>query len=210
MLKNMMTDDVFNRNEADELTLIIAKRLGRRQAKLERMAEWERPARRAWLRPLAAGVSIAACLAVAFLLLPLGRDAASPWDELGLDVPMLEEYRAPLPELSEINQLIGAQRYDEALLKTEVALNHSDAELEDLNMALMAADEQDEELLYEEDAELDTNAGLRWAYVYLLIQMGRYDDALVQLKRYLKMPARACPHKAEAKALMRELKKRAE
>ena len=201
-----MTNEVFNGNAADELTLKIAERLGQRQAKVERMAEWERPTRRLWLRPLIAGMSIAACLAVVLLMVTHGRSASSPWEELGMEVPMLEEYRAALPELSEINQLMSAQHYDEALLKVEVALNHSDAELEDLNLALMAVDGQDEELLYEEEVELTTNAGLRWAYIYLLIHAERYGDAQVQLKRYLKLPAQSCTHKVEAKALLRRLK----
>ena len=197
-----MTEEVFIRKDADALDLLIADRLGERQRKLDRMAAWERPARSVQLRPVMAALAIAACLVVALVVVAPWKTTASPWDELGLETPNTETLRSATPEMAEISQLIQAKNYDEALAATEVALAQSDRELRILSDAMVAG--EDEVLLYEEEAEMLNNDQLRWTYIYLLVQTERKEDAVAQLKLYLKH--KDCPHRGDAKVLLKQLK----
>lgn len=197
-----MTEEVFIRTEADALTLRIADRLGERQRKMDRMAAWERPTKRLNLRPWVVTMAAAACVAVIFLLTPLWR-SASPIDALGIEAPQIEGYRGTMPNVTDINRLITAGNYEEALVKTEQMLRHSDQEVQILDDALTYSD--DEGLLYEREAEQEMNAQLRWTYIYLLVQTEHYAEAQHELRKYLKL--RACPHRKEAKALLKRLKK---
>ena len=197
-----MTEEVFIRKDADALDLLIADRLGERQRKLDRMAAWERPARSVQLRPVMAALAIAACLVVALVVVAPWKTTASPWDELGLETPNTETLRSATPEMAEISQLIQAKNYDEALAATEVALAQSDRELRILSDAMVAG--EDEVLLYEEEAEMLNNYQLRWTYIYLLVQTERKEDAVAQLKLYLKH--KDCPHRGDAKVLLKQLK----
>lgn len=201
-----MEEEVFDRKSADELTLRIADRLGRRQEKLDRMAEWERPARKiAWRPVVLSALAMAACLVVAFVVIaPWRTTEESPLDELGIAVPDFEDYRSAVPELSEISKLIANQQYADALPKVEAALEHSDRELRGLDMALL--DNDDEVLAYAEEAEQILNGELRWAYIYLLVREERKEEACEQLKLYLKLPRGVVQHREEAKALRKKLR----
>lgn len=206
-----MSEEVFSRKDADELTRRIADRLGERQQKIDRMAEWESAEQRAGgltvsLRPILAVLAVAACLVVALVVIAPWRSTVSPLDELGIGAPTFEEFRAPVPELSEITGLIESKNYADALPKVEAALEHSDRELRGLEMALLDTD--DEILAYAEETEQMMNGELRWAYIYLLVREERNEDALSELKRYLKLPARVCTHRDEAKALQKAIKKK--
>ena len=198
-----MNEEVFIRTEADELDLLIADRLGERQRKLDRMAVWERPARNVQLRPVMVALAIAACLVVAFVVIAPWKTTISPWDELGLEPPSREALRAATPDMAEITQLIEAQNYDAAIVKTEQALAQSDRELRVLSDALLGG--EDDELLYEEEMEQLHNSELRWTYIYLLLRMERNEDARAELKQYLKY--KDAPHRAEAKELLKLIKK---
>ncbi len=197
-----MSEEVFVRTEGDALTMRIIERLGERQRKLDAMAAWERPARSIALRPLLAALAVAACLAITFVVVAPWKKTVSPWDELGLEKPSVEYLRTAAPDLAEIQQLIAAQNYDVAILKTEQALQLSDRELSILTDALVGND--DEMLLYEEELEQLNNSQLRWTYIYLLVQSEEYALARMELKKYLKW--RDCPHRNEAKALLKKLK----
>ena len=198
-----MEDEKFNLHEADELDRRIIERLGERQMKLYRMAEMERGAKRMNLRPLAVALSVAACLAVAFLISPLWRSSLSPLDELGIAAPSMENYRAAQPELTEIMQLIEAQRYDEALAQAEKALGRSDVKLEELDYASATCD--DEAIAYEAAEERVYNSELRWTYIYLLVRAEKNKEARRQLKIYLKY-AKDAEHEDEARALLEKIK----
>lgn len=198
-----MENERFDRSEADELDKRIIERLGQRQTKLERMAEMEREATRTNLRPLLVALGVAACLAVAFLISPLWQSSLSPLDELGIAAPSAENYRAAQPELTEIAQLIEAQRYDEALTKAEKALCRSDVKLEELEEASAICD--DEALDYEAEEERVYNGELRWTYIYLLVRADKNKEARHQLKLYLK-DAKDVAHRDEAKALLEKIK----
>lgn len=195
-----MTEEVFIRTEADALTQRIVDRLGERQKKLNRIAEWEQPARRMVLRPLKVTLAVAACLTVAFFLVPLLR-STSPLDTLAIETPMIEEYRSSTLDIAEINRLIETKNYDDALLKTEQMLQHSKREVKMLEKALV--NNNDEVLQYELEAERAMNAQVHWTYIYLLIRVERNDDALRELKIYLKIEG--CPNREQAKALLKEL-----
>lgn len=198
-----MSEEVFNKNEADGLCQRIIDRLGRRQEKIDRMAEMERAERRSHLRPMTVILAIAACLVVAFLISPLWRTTVSPLDELGIAAPSMDNYRASIPELTEITQLIEAKNYDMALEKTAKALSSSDVKLEELDFASAVSD--DDGLLYEAETERVYNSELRWTYIYLLVRTNDKKEARHQLKLYLKHP-KDCEHLDEARELQKALK----
>lgn len=198
-----MTEEVFTRTEADELDLLIADRLGERQRKLDRMASWERPTRIVPLGPVMVALAVAACLVVALVVIAPWKTTVSPWDELELGSPTSEMMRAATPDMAEITQLIEAQNYDAAIIKTEQALAQSDRELQILSHVMLYG--EDDELLYEEEMEQLNNCQLRWTYIYLLLRMERNGDARAELKRYIKF--KNAPHRAEAKELLKRIKK---
>ena len=125
-------------------------------------------------------------------------------DEVGFTVPDFEDYRAAMPELSEITQLIAGQHYSEVLPKVEAALEHSDRELREKEMALAGND--DEALAYALETEQVLNGELRWAHVYLLVCNNNKEYARAELERYLALPPRAISHQKEAMALRRQLR----
>ena len=192
-------EERFERKEADALTLRIIDRLGERQQKLDCMAEWERSAQHRPLRPTLALLAIAACIA-AVIIVQSPWQSRSSWEELGLESPVSESFRAATPDLAEINQLIEAKNYDKALAKTEQALAQSDSELSMLSDVAAT----DEELLYEKEAEQLNNQQLRWTCIYLLVQTERIEAACSQLEIYLQQ--KDCPHRSEAQKLLKKLK----
>lgn len=206
-----MSEEVFNRQDADELTLLIADRLGERQKKLDRMAAWEQglekgraERRRTWVPVTVSFLAIAACVVVAFVVV-------RPWDsnvldELGIGAPEFEDYRGDMPELPEIQQLISAGKYDEALIRVERALEVSSTEVRDMEWGVAYAD--DDELQYILDEMTMANGELRWARIYILVRQGDEAGALQELRRYLKMPSRLLRHVDEARALRKALKKK--
>lgn len=198
----MNEEEVFVRNEADDLTRRIVDRLGQRQEKLDRMAEWDKPAKAAGHRRLyIAGLAIAASIAVVFILAPWRSNTAlSPLDDLGIGAPQLTEFRSAMPELSKINQLIESKDYEAALAKTKEALAKSDYMLTELaNVGDMWG--EDEALQYEEQLEREANSQLRWAYIYLLVKTERNKEAKKELKRYLK-DTDFCEHEQDARELL--------
>lgn len=201
-----MTEEFFDRNCADELTARIADRLGERQRKLDCMAMWEKPARRVNLQPVILSVmSIAACVAVAFMLFAPSRSTLNPLDELSIGVPTFEEYRAAMPRLTEISQLLSEQKYAEALPIVVEELASSDADLQELMQKAQGG--TDEELAYEMETEQVLNGELRWAYIYILIHENKTEEAYKQLQQYLEAVPDMALHREEAAALMRKIKK---
>lgn len=200
-----MSEEVFDRKSADELTLRIAERLGKRQEKLDRMAEWEPKSQRVKLHPIViSALAIAACLVVAFIIqMPKTNSFDNPLDELGIAAPGFDVYRSAVPELSEITQLISEQKYADALPKVEEALEHSDMNLRELEVALQDSD--DEVLNDEKETEQVVNGELLWAHIYLLVRENRNVEACEQIDLYLKLPSSLISHEEEAKALKKRL-----
>lgn len=199
-----MNEEKFNPNVADGDTMLIVARLGERKRKLERMAEMEqRLARRTTARLYTSIVSaIAAVVLLTLVLVPLWRMQMSPLDKTGISQPKFSDYRSGNADIAEITKLMNRQDYKQALTVTKKALHTSDIALKDLYGKDVEFD--DEELVYEEELERNTNSELRWAYIYLLVKLDDVKEARRQLHKYLKAKD-YCQHQAEAKALLEEI-----
>lgn len=199
-----MNEEKFNPNVADGDTMLIVARLGERKRKLERMAEMEqRLARRTTARLYTSIVSaIAAVVLLTLVLVPLWRMQISPLDKTGISQPKFSDYRSGNADIAEITKLMNRQDYKQALTVTKKALHTSDIALKDLYGKDVEFD--DEELVYEEELERNTNSELRWAYIYLLVKLDDVKEARRQLHKYLKAKD-YCQHQAEAKALLEEI-----
>lgn len=199
-----MNEEKFNPNVADADTMLIVARLGERKRKLERMAEMEqRLARRTTARLYTSIVSaMAAVVLLTLVLVPLWRMQISPLDKTGISQPTFSDYRSGNADIAEITKLMNRQDYKQALTVTKKALHTSDIALKDL----YGKDVEfgDEELVYEEELERNTNSELRWAYIYLLVKLDDVKEARRQLHKYLKAKD-YCQHQAEAKALLEEI-----
>lgn len=199
-----MNEEKFNPNVADADTMLIVARLGERKRKLERMAEMEhRLARRTTVRLYTSIVSaVAAVVLLTLVLVPLWRMQISPLDKTGISQPTFSDYRSGNADIAEITKLMNRQDYKQALTVTKKALHTSDIALKDLYGKDVEFD--DEELVYEEELERNTNSELRWAYIYLLVKLDDVKEARRQLHKYLKAKD-YCQHQAEAKALLEEI-----
>lgn len=199
-----MNEEKFNPNAADADTMLIVARLGERKRKLERMAEMEhRLARRTTTRLYTGIVSaVAAVILLTLVLVPLWRMQISPLDKTGISQPTFSDYRSGNADIAEITKLMNRQEYKQALTVTKKALHTSDIALKDLYGKDVEFD--DEELVYEEELERNTNSELRWAYIYLLVKLDDVKEARRQLHKYLKAKD-YCQHQAEAKALLEEI-----
>lgn len=199
-----MNEEKFNPNVADGDTMLIVARLGERKRKLERMAEMEqRLARRTTARLYTSIVSaMAAVVLLTLVLVPLWRMQISPLDKTGISQPTFSDYRSGNADIAEITKLMNRQDYKQALTVTKKALHTSDIALKDLYGKDVEFD--DEELVYEEELERNTNSELRWAYIYLLVKLDDVKEARRQLHKYLKAKY-YCQHQAEAKALLEEI-----
>lgn len=199
-----MNEEKFNPNVADADTMLIVARLGERKRKLERMAEMEqRLARRTTARLYTSIVSaMAAVVLLTLVLVPLWRMQISPLDKTGISPPKFSDYRSGNADIAEITKLMNRQDYKQALTVTKKALHTSDIALKDLYGKDVEFD--DEELVYEEELERNTNSELRWAYIYLLVKLDDVKEARRQLHKYLKAKD-YCQHQAEAKALLEEI-----
>lgn len=199
-----MNEEKFNPNVADADTMLIVARLGERKRKLERMAEMEqRLARRTTARLYTSIVSaMAAVVLLTLVLVPLWRMQISPLDKTGISQPTFSDYRSGNADIAEITKLMNRQDYKQALTVTKKALHTSDIALKDLYGKDVGFD--DEELVYEEELERNTNSELRWAYIYLLVKLDDVKEARRQLHKYLKAKD-YCQHQAEAKALLEEI-----
>ena len=199
-----MNEEKFNPNVADADTMLIVARLGERKRKLERMAEMEhRLARRTTVRLYTSIVSaVAAVVLLTLVLVPLWRMQMSPLDKTGISQPTFSDYRSGNADIVEITKLMNRQDYKQALTVTKKALHTSDIALKDLYGQDVEFD--DEELVYEEELERNTNSELRWAYIYLLVKLDDVKEARRQLHKYLKAKD-YCQHQAEAKALLEEI-----
>lgn len=196
-----MEEEVFNRQETDGLTNMIAGRLGERQQKLEQMESWEHESGKTKVRPIYILSAVAACVAVVLLMMPFGK-ATSPWDDLGLAEPSMTEYRAATPDLSAIMEMIDSKDYASALKKTKEALEHSDWLVKETEGLIVGWD--DEEMLYELEQKIVMNSEIRWTYIYLLVTLDKKKEAKKEVKKYLKYPA-YCEHEEDAKALLNAL-----
>ena len=188
-----MQQEILN----DELTMLrIVQRLGERKQKLDCMQGWESSVKKPFLlRTLTVMSPMAACV---ILMLTLWKQY-SPVDELGIR-PDFTEFRSGNPQMTEIQRLLDASEYEEALVQAEQMLLLSDAEVERMD----AADRthQDEVAEYEYHMMHTMNSELRWIYIYLLVKTEQNEMALQQLERYIGDVEYA--HHIEAAVALRE------
>lgn len=190
-----MQQEILN----DELTMLrIVQRLGERKQKLDCMQGWESSVKKPFLlRTLTVMIPMAACV---ILMLTLWKQY-SPVDELGIR-PDFTEFRSGNPQMTEIQRLLDASEYEEALVLAEQMLLLSDAEVERMD----AADRkpQDEVAEYEYCMMHTMNSELRWICIYLLVKTEQNKAALQQLERYIG-DVEYAHHIEEAVALREEL-----
>lgn len=184
----------------DDIDARIVSRLGERNYKYERIKEWNNAkSRNRRLAYYYTTFTIAACLALFFVVNPFA--GGNPIEELGIERPRVAVFRSAIPELEDIDKLIDAGKYYEALDMTEPALKKSDNKIKQHEKHVAG---YDEELLYEYHAEKMLNAELRWMYIYLLVMTECDRSAVKELKRYLK-DDEFCTHKSDAEALLKAL-----
>lgn len=186
----------------DQLTEVIVARLAERKRKIERMREMEQPSHEIRFVGRAAALAAAACVAAIVMFAPWRR--VSPVDELGI-IPDMTEFRSAAPEMAEIQQLLEKSDYAAALAKTEEALQNSDLELKVLENAGMAFEDEEQE--YGVHLEHVRNSELRWTYIYLLVKVGRNEDAVRALDLYIK-DNEYCMHRDEAERLCDKLREK--
>ncbi|MGM9929376.1 MAG: hypothetical protein ACI35P_15640 [Bacillus sp. (in: firmicutes)] len=200
-----MPEDKFIFDKSDDITQIITERLGERQRKLDKMAEWESEALKYHkYRRVSVRSAIAACLLIGLVLTHTLWQKESPLKKLGINNPTITEFRAAYPEMKTINRMISYNKLDSALCLTEKVLMESDLhiyELEEQNR-----DVEDEELLYETELQKSLNSELRWIYIYLLVKTERNNEARNQIEIYL-ANKKYCEHEKEASALFEEITK---
>ncbi|MBQ9363479.1 MAG: hypothetical protein IJT97_08715 [Bacteroidaceae bacterium] len=120
------------KEEKDALTQRIAAGLGERKRKLDRMAEWERPARR--IPMWTVGTLLAAACVVLVVLLVPGVGDNNP--SVGIEAVRGAEV--------DVERLMEAGRYEEAFCIIDSALLETEKAVAELEQS-----EQDEETEYE-------------------------------------------------------------
>lgn len=122
-------------------------------------------------------------------------------EDLGILAPRMEAFRAALPEMSAVEQLIDKGEYYKALDIVEENLERSDRAVKELEEQI---DGDDEEMEYEYMSGRMLNSELRWTYIYLLVLVECEDTAVKELEKYL-ADSEFCVHKREAEAMLRAL-----
>lgn len=186
----------------DELTQLIAERLGERKRKIQRMQEMEHASKIKNQTIRCALYVMAACLVVGLILWPW-NGLENPIDALGIDMTATDAYRAATPQSEAIASLIDEGKYEDAQKKVIEAIEESEYNLSVLRTCL----EEDDESEYLISLELSYNAELRWLHACIQVKNEDYKAAEKELKRYLRHDE-YCDHKNEARLLLEEIKKR--
>ena len=122
------------------------------------------------------------CLAVAFFVVPFGSGTDSAVDELGIEQPEFDAYRAASPDVVKVERLLDEGEVYEALDLAESLLKASDKKIKQHEQSPLY---DDEEWLYEYQAEKIFNSEMRWVYIYLLVVLECERDAVRELKKYI-------------------------
>ncbi len=179
----------------------IKKQLGRRKEMQDRIDQWEKPAAPivSMKRTLIA-LAVAACVAVVFIIRPFTKSAdISPLDQLGIDQPLLSDFRAASPTCADIDLSLEQKDYDKALLLINQLLESSSEDLKQLQETQTLPDET---LLYEKELAIAHNYQLRWTRIYTLVRLGRCDEAVEDLRFFITLKGE---HSKDAKALLKLL-----
>ncbi len=176
----------------------IIRQLGRRKEMQDRINDWESPVTSTVkLKRALIALGVAACVAIIIILLPFSNsDKVSPLDKLGIDQPVLSDFRAASPTCADIDMSLELKDYDKAILQIDEVLKSSNEELKQLQETDTTPDE---ELLYEIEVANANNYQLRWTRIYTLVRLGRYDEAIGDLKHFVTLEGE---HSNDAKALL--------
>lgn len=179
----------------------ITKQLGRRKEMQDRINQWEKPAAPvvSMKRSLIA-FAIAACIAIVFILRPFSKSAdISPLDQLGIEQPLLSDFRAANPTCADIDLSLEQKDYDKAIVLINESLKSSSEDLKQLEEMNTLPDET---ILYEKEIAIAHNYQLRWARIYTLVRLGRCEEAIEDLKFFVTLKGE---HSKDAKALLKLL-----
>lgn len=179
----------------------ITKQLGRRKEMQDRINQWEKPAAPvvSMKRSLIA-LAIAACIAIVFILRPFSKSAEiSPLDQLGIEQPLLSDFRAANPTSADIDLSLEQKDYDKAIVLINESLKSSSEDLKQLQEMNTLPDET---ILYEKEIAIAHNYQLRWARIYTLVRLGRCEEAIEDLKFFVTLKGE---HSKDAKALLKLL-----
>lgn len=179
----------------------ITKQLGRRKEMQDRINQWEKPAAPvvSMKRSLIA-LAIAACIAIVFILRPFSKSAdISPLDQLGIEQPLLSDFRAANSTCADIDLSLEQKDYDKAIVLINESLKSSSEDLKQLEEMNTLPDET---ILYEKEIAIAHNYQLRWARIYTLVRLGRCEEAIEDLKFFVTLKGE---HSKDAKALLKLL-----
>ncbi len=190
-------------NVEDDVDRRIIDRLGERKSKMARMRRWEGDGRRR-LYAICAAVSVAACIALFVVVNPFAGnviDGGAFMKEQGIAVPHFGGFRAALPELTRVEQLIGEGKYYDALKITRDVLRETERSLKRAEKSPMY---DSEEWMYEYESDKMLSSELRWTYIYLLVMLESEGDAKRELRKYLR-ETDYCTHRDEAERMLKAL-----
>lgn len=179
----------------------IIKQLGRRKEMQDRINQWEKPATPiVTIRRSLIALAIAACAAIILVVRPFSKSAEiSPLDQLGIEQPMLSDFRAANPTCADIDISLEQKDYDKAILLINECLRLSNEDLRQLQEMNTLPDET---LLYEKELAIAHNYQLQWARIYTLVRLGRCEEAIEDLKFFVSLKGE---HSKDAKALLKLL-----
>lgn len=179
----------------------IIKQLGRRKEMQDRINQWEKPvAPIVTIRRSLIALAIAACAAIILVVRPFSKSAEiSPLDQLGIEQPILSDFRAANPTCADIDISLEQKDYDKAILLIDECLRLSNEDLRQLQEMNTLPDET---LLYEKELAIAHNYQLQWARIYTLVRLGRCEEAIEDLKFFVTLKGE---HSKDAKALLKLL-----
>jgi len=176
----------------------IIKQLGRRKEMQDRIHNWECPVssivRLKWALIVPA---VAACVAIVLIMKPFSNsEDRSPLDQLGIEQPILSDFRAANPICRDIDLSLELKDYKKAILQIDEALKSSNEELKKFQEINTSSDET---LLYEIELANAHNYQLRWTRIYTLVRLGQYDEAIEDLRLFVTLEGE---HSNDAKTLL--------
>lgn len=188
--------------QMNALDAIIAIRLGERKRKLDRMAKWEQKGKsHKRTFQIASVFVVAACMVAIFFAPMLEKESLSPLDELGIR-PEIPTFRGMSQDMDRLTNLVENGAYEDAMPLCESILQESEQDVGDMERYCVNTD--DEEAEYELELAKSQNAEIRWMYIYILVRLEKNDEAINQIKKYMKH-SRFCVHMEEAKELKKAL-----
>lgn len=166
--------------EGDNLARRVVKRQGESSDKRRNIGCCKNvSAKRCYF--LSAVIIAVVCLVVVFFVVPFDSERVAT-DGLGIEQPEFENYRAASPDVVKVERLLDEGEVYEALELAESLLKTSDKKIKQLDQSPLY---DDEEWLYEYQAEKIFNSEMRWVYIYLLVVLECEKDAVRELKRYI-------------------------